>query len=479
MSGRRSKIICTLGPVSSSPDAILALVDAGMDVARLNLSHGTLAEHAATYAGVRAASEASGKAIGVLVDLQGPKIRLGSFEGGVAVLVPGSVFTVRTQPGQGTSQGASVSYEALARELLPGDTLLIDDGLIKLSAVSSDGREVSCRVVEGGPLSDHKGVNLPGTRMGTPALTEKDVEDLTFALELGVDMVALSFVRQAGDAAAARYVMDSLGKSVPLIAKIEKPEAVTDIDAIVDTFDGLMVARGDLAIEVSPEQVPLIQKDVVQLARERGKPVIVATQMLESMIHHSRPTRAEASDVANAVLDGADALMLAGETSVGGYAVEAVATVSRIAAAAEDRALSRIPALGRPMTSPEEAIAAAAVRVGATVDARALVAFTRTGMTAQRLASHRSPIPVLAFTSEPAVRNQLALTWGVDTSVAAVARDSHEEVAQMNEAMLRSGRGRPGDRVVMVAGEPGRTGSTSTLRVHELSSGQSDARASR
>jgi pyruvate kinase len=478
MTDRRSKIICTLGPASSSPQAIRSLVDAGMDVARLNFSHGTHAEHAAIYAGVRAASQASGKAIGVLADLQGPKIRLGSFEGGAAVLTPGSVFTVTTEPGQGTSQRASVSYEALARELLPGDTLLIDDGLIRLSALYSDGREVSCQVMEGGPLSDHKGVNLPGTRIGTPALTEKDVEDLTFALNLGVDMVALSFVRQAGDAAPVHQVMGSVGRTVPLIAKIEKPEAVTDLEAIVDTFDGLMVARGDLAIEVSLEHVPLIQKDVVQLAREHGKPVIVATQLLESMIHHSRPTRAEASDVANAVLDGADALMLAGETSVGDHAVEAVATVARIAAAAEDRALSRVPALARAMTSPEEAIVAAAVAVGATVDARALVVFTRTGATAQRLASHRSPIPILAFTSEPAVRSHLAVTWGVDTSVAAVAHDGHEEVAQVNDAMLRLGRGRPGDRVVIVAGEPGRTGSTSTVRVHELSSEQWHPRAS-
>ena len=478
MTDRRTKIICTLGPASNSPQAIHTLVDAGMDVARLNFSHGTHAEHAAIYAGVRAASEASGKAIGVLADLQGPKIRLGSFEGGAAVLTPGSVFTVTTEPGQGSSQRASVSYEALARELLPGDTLLIDDGLIRLSALSSDGREVSCQVMEGGPLSDHKGVNLPGTRIGTPALTEKDVEDLTFALSLGVDMVALSFVRQAGDAAAVHQVMDLVGRTVPLIAKIEKPEAVTDLEAIIDAFDGLMVARGDLAIEVSLEEVPLIQKDVVQLAREHGKPVIVATQLLESMIHHSRPTRAETSDVANAVLDGTDALMLAGETSVGDHAVEAVATVARIAAAAEDRALSRVPPLARPMTSPEEAIVAAAAAVGAIVDARALVVFTRTGTTAQRLASHRSPIPILAFTSEPAVRSHLALTWGVDTSVLDVAHDGHEEVAQVNEAMLRLGRARPGDRVVIVAGEPGRTGSTSTVRVHELSSPQWDARAS-
>ena len=469
LGGRRTKIVCTLGPATRSPEAIRALVDAGMDVARLNFSHGTHEEHAALYASVREASDASGRAVGVLADLQGPKIRLGTFEGGAAILVPGSVFTVTTVAGQGTSQRASVTYEALAREMSPGDTLLIDDGLIKLSALSSDGREISCQVLDGGPLSDHKGVNLPGTRIHTPALTEKDLDDLAFALRLGVDMVALSFVREASDAVAVQQVMTAVGRKVPVIAKIEKPEAVVEIDAIVEAFDGVMVARGDLGIELSVEQVPMVQKDVVQLARERGKPVIVATQLLESMTHHSSPTRAEASDVSNAVLDGADALMLSGETAVGAHAVKAVTTMARIAGAAEE-SLGRVPSLTGPPTSPQDAIALAGSALGGTVDAQAMAVFTHTGKTAQRLAGHRSSIPVLAFTSDPAVRSRLALTWGVETFIVPVAADADEEVAQVEETMLSLGRGRPGQQVVIVAGHPGRPGSTHTVRVHELGS---------
>jgi len=468
--GRRTKIICTLGPASSSPERVRALVEAGMDVARLNFSHGTHEEHASLCAAVRQASDDTGRAVGVVADLQGPKIRLGRFEGGAAVLVPGSLFTVTTEPGEGTSERASVSYEALAREMAPGDTLLIDDGMIKLCAVSSDGRSVSCRVVEGGPLSDNKGVNLPGTRMGIPALTAKDVDDLRFALRLGVDMVALSFVREAADADAVRAVMADEGRSVPVIAKIEKPEAVEDLDAIADAFDGLMVARGDLGIEVPLEQVPMVQKRVVQLARERGKPVIIATQLLESMVHRSRPTRAEASDVANAVLDGADALLLAGETSVGEHSVEAVSTMARVAEAAEEQALSRIPPLVEQPATAQDAIAAAASAVSRVVGASAVAVFTQTGRTAQRLASHRTATPVLAFTPVPAVRSQLALTWGIETFVAPVAADANGAVSVVEDIMTGLGRAGAGDKVVIVAGYPGQVGSTHTVRVHELGS---------
>ncbi len=444
---------------------------------RLNFSHGTREEHAALYAGVRQASDEAGRAVGVMADLQGPKIRFGAFHGGAAILRPGSMFTVTTEPGMGTSERASVSYEGLAREMVPGDTLLVDDGLIKLAALACEGREISCEVVEGGPLSDHKGVNLPGTNLRIGALTEKDVEDLVFALELGVDMVALSFVRRAADAAAVREVMDAAGRRVPVLAKIEKPEAVADFEALIDAFDGVMVARGDLGIELPLEQLPVTQKWVAQMARERGKPVIVATQLLESMIHHPHPTRAEASDVANAVLDGADALMLAGETSVGEYPSGAVSTMAGIVSVAEQRALARIPDLVCPPSTSEDALAAAASRLGATVDAKALAVFTRTGRTAQRLASHRSVIPVIAFTSEPAVRSQLALTWGVETFVCSLPLNVDDAVAQAEETMLRLGRARPGERVVIVAGQPGRAGSTNTVRVHELGSSPGNDRA--
>ena len=469
MTARRTKLICTLGPATSSPDAIRRLVDAGMDMARLNFSHGNHADHAALHDRVREASDAAGRAVGVMADLQGPKIRLGRFAGGAAVLAPGSTFTVTTEPGEGSSSRASVSYEALARELSPGDTLLLDEGAVRLCAVASDGNEVACEVIEGGPLSDHKGVNLPGARLRAPALSEKDVEDLVFALRLGVDVVALSFVREAGDAAVVRAVMEACGRSVPLIAKIEKPEAVERLDAITDAFDGLLVARGDLGVEVSPERVPLMQKDIAQMGRERGKPVIVATHLLESMTHRSRPTRAEASDVANAVLDGADALMFAGETSVGEHAAEVLATADRIATTVEAEALPRMATIAW-RSAPEDAMTAAAAGVAGVVNARALAVFTQTGRTAQRLASHRSPLPMLAFTSDPSVRSRLSMTWGVETFVAPVATDPAAAVAHVDRTMLESGRGRAGDRVVIVAGRPGQAGSTNTVLVHELAS---------
>ncbi|MEA2843540.1 MAG: pyruvate kinase [Actinomycetota bacterium] len=460
---RRTKIVCTLGPATRSADAIRALVEAGMDVARLNFSHGTHDDHAALCAAVRDASDSVGRAVGVLADLQGPKIRLGSFSGGAAILEPGSLFTISTEPGEGSSEGASVTYEALARDMIPGDMILVDDGLIRLEAIATDQLRgnVTCRVLEGGPLSDHKGVNLPGTRLGTPAMTGKDVDDLAFALRLGVDMVALSFVREAADVAGVRLVMQTVGRHVPVIAKIEKPEAVADLDAIVDAFDGVMVARGDLGIELSPEQVPMVQKRVVQLGRERAKPVIVATQLLDSMTHRLRPTRAEASDVANAVLDGADALMLAGETAVGVHPSEAVATMGRIAATIEQDAMTRYPSLSRSPSNAEEAVAAAATGMGAQIGACAVAVFTDNGSTAQHLAGRRSSIPVLAITSDPAVRSRLTVTWGVETFVMPWTDDPAQAAAQVDMIVLGLGRGRRGDQVVIVD-------RARTVRVHEL-----------
>ena len=467
VASRKAKIICTLGPATASAEAIRALVDAGMDVARLNFSHGTHDDHAALYARVREASDATGRAVGVMADLQGPKIRLGAFEGGAAVLTPGSPFTVTTEPALGNSERASVSYADLARDLKPGDTLLLDDGLVTLCTLSSDGTEVSCQVIDGGPLSDHKGVNLPGAALQAGALTEKDVTDLDFALDLGVDMVALSFVRSAADAGTVRDAMRIAGRTVPVIAKIEKPEAVADLAAITDAFDGILVARGDLGIELSMEQVPLVQKQAAQMARQRAKPAIVATQLLDSMVHSARPTRAEVSDVANAVLDGADALMLAAETGVGNHPAEAVRMLGRIAAAVEQDG-SRMPPLAAPEHTAEEAIAAAAAAVSRTVGATAIAVFTQTGRTARCLASHRTGLPVLAFTSEQAVRSNLALTWGVETFVAPVPSRTDEAVVGVERTMLSLGRAEPGDRIVIVAGHPGQAGTTNTVRVHEV-----------
>ena len=469
---RRAKIVCTLGPASSSPESIRALVAAGMDVARLNFSHGTHDEHAAVYRAVREASDEAGRAVGVLADLQGPKIRLGRFERGGADLAEGDEFSITVEPVVGNARRASTSYEALPRDVKAGDTLLIDDGLVRLEALATDGREVRTRVVEGGRVSDHKGINLPGVAVSTPALTPKDEQDLRFALTLRVDLVALSFVRRAEDVQAGHQVMDAVGARLPVIAKLEKPEAVQDLEAILMTFDGLMVARGDLGVEIPLERVPLVQKEAIRLAREQGKPSIVATQMLDSMIHHSRPTRAEASDVANAVLDGADALMLSGETSTGEYPLESVETMARLIEAVEAESLGRMPALISPPMNVQGAISRAAVRVARDLGAKALVAFTQSGGTARVIAAHREPIPLLAFTPEPAVRSQLALVWGVETFVMPGASHTDDMVVQVDRAALELNRGVRSDLVVIVAGTPpGTSGSTNMLRVHRLGFG--------
>jgi pyruvate kinase len=474
---RRTKIICTLGPASRSPEAIAALVDAGMDVARLNFSHGTHEEHAKVYGRVREASDAAGRAVGILADLQGPKVRLGSFEGGFAVLEKGSMFTVTSESrgrdpslaGAGSDRRASSTYGALASDLVPGDTVLIDDGLVELTVVSSDGAEVCCEVVEGGLISDHKGINLPGVAVSAPVLSAQDSDDLRFALALGVDVVALSFVRHPQDAEVVRQVMDSAGRRVPVIAKLEKAEAVRSLEAVVDNFDGLMVARGDLGVEIDLEEVPLVQKRAATIARERSKPVIVATQMLESMRHHSRPTRAEVSDVANAVLDGADAVMLSAETSIGEHSLEAVRTMARIIESAEDHGRSTFPQLTPSTVTAADAIASAACHLAKSVGARALVSFTQTGASARRLAALRCPIPLLAFTPDAAVRSQLTLTWGVETFVAPLVGQLEDMVAQVTSTILECGRVGPGDVAVIVAGSlQGRTGGTDMIRVHNF-----------
>jgi pyruvate kinase len=465
----RAKIVCTLGPTSHDPETIAALVRAGMDVARLNFSHGTHDEHAALYRAVRAASDAAGRAVGVLADLQGPKIRLGTFAGGGTTLVDGQEFTITTAPVLGDAHRASTTYAAFASDVQVGSPVLVDDGLLRLEVLDVRGADVRCRVVEGGPVSDHKGLNLPGVAVSAPVLSSKDVEDLRFALSLRVDLVALSFVRSPDAAAVVRAEMDAAGARLPVIAKLEKPEAVARLEAVLDAFDGLMVARGDLGVEMPLEEVPLVQKRAIQLARERGKPVIVATQMLESMIEHPRPTRAEASDVANAVLDGADALMLSAETGAGAHPLEAAQTMARLITAAETGAPGRLPALASPAATREQAIAAAAVETAGRVGACALVAFTQSGATARWLARHRAPIPLLAFTTRPEVRSQLALTWGVETFVTAAVEHTDDMIAQVDEAMMAIGRGRRGELVVIVAGSPpGVQGGTNMLRVHRL-----------
>jgi pyruvate kinase len=464
---RRAKIVATLGPATSSLEQITALVAAGLDVARLNMSHGDHDAHRAAYDAVRVAGDASGRSVGVLVDLQGPKIRLGRFAAGPVILAPGQEFTITGEDVPGDQHEVSVSYPGLPGDVQSGTRLLVDDGRVVLDVTAVQGPRVRTRVVVGGQVSDHKGLNLPGVRVSVPALTGKDAGDLRWALTLRADMIALSFVQAPEDAEPARKIMDETGVRLPLIAKIEKPQAVAALDEVVAAFDGIMVARGDLGVEFPLEQVPLVQKRAIRLARQAAKPVIVATQMLESMISAPRPTRAEASDVANAVLDGADALMLSAETSVGAYPVDAVATMARIIEAAE-RDWPFAPPASTPDTTGS-AIARAAAEVGAAVGAKALVAFTMTGETARRLARCRSPIPLLAFTTQSATRSQLALTWGAETFLVPAVAHTDDMVRQVEVALRDIGRCAEGDRVVIVAGSPpGTPGRTNALRVHRI-----------
>ncbi|MFN2522472.1 MAG: pyruvate kinase [Mycobacteriales bacterium] len=465
---RRAKIVCTLGPATASYEGVRALVYAGMDVARLNFSHGTHEQHRQAYLWVRQASDESGRGVGVLADLQGPKIRLGRFAEGPTTWATGGTVTITTEAVAGSHDRVSTTYAGLAADVQPGDRVLVDDGRVALKVLGVDGPEVRLLVTEGGPVSDNKGLSLPGVGVSVPALSDKDVEDLRFALGLRVDLIALSFVRSPVDIVDVHKIMDERSTRLPVLAKIEKPQAVDNLEAIVDAFDGIMVARGDLGVEMPLERVPLVQKRAVQAAREQAKPVIVATQMLDSMMHASRPTRAEASDVANAVLDGADAVMLSGETSVGLYPVESVATMARIVVAAEEE-LGKVPAVHSVPTTVSAAIAKAAAEVGRSVGASALVAFTQSGDTARLLAEHRSPIPLLAFTPTADVRSQLALTWGVETFLVPSVKHTDEMVKQVDSAMLDLGRMQKGELITIVAGSPPQqSGSTNAMRVHRL-----------
>ena len=378
-----------------------------MDVARLNFSHGDHPDHQANYERVREASNATGKAVGILADLQGPKIRLGRFAEGKTIWATGESVRITVDECEGTHDRVSTTYKELAQDASEGDRLLVDDGKVGLVVTGVEGNDVVCRVTEGGPVSNNKGLSLPGMNVSVPAMSGKDIADLEFALALGVDFIALSFVRSPADIELVHAIMDRVGRRVPVIAKLEKPEAVDNLEAIVLAFDAVMVARGDLGVELPLEQVPLVQKRAIQIARANAKPVIVATQMLESMIENSRPTRAEASDVANAVLDGTDAVMLSGETSVGKYVMETVRTMARIVETVETEG-DRVPPLPHVPRTKRGVISYAARDIGERLNAKALVAFTSSGDTVRRLARLHTSLPLLAFTSIPEVRSQLA-----------------------------------------------------------------------
>ncbi|MBH0780178.1 pyruvate kinase [Nocardia bovistercoris] len=465
---RRTKIVCTLGPATATEDRIRELVESGMDVARLNFSHGEHADHAENYKKVRQASDHLGRAVGILADLQGPKIRLGRFIEGRTVWATGEEVRITVDDVDGTHDRVSTTYKELAKDAKPGDRLLVDDGKVGLSVTGVEGNDVICRVTEGGPVSNNKGVSLPGMDVSVPALSEKDIEDLEFALKLGVDFIALSFVRSPSDVELVHDVMDRVGRRVPVIGKLEKPEAIDNLEAVVLAFDAVMVARGDLGVELPLEQVPIVQKRAIQMARENAKPVIVATQMLESMIENSRPTRAEASDVANAVLDGADAVMLSGETSVGAYPIETVRTMARIVHAVETESTS-VPPLTHVPRTKRGVISYAARDIGERLNAKALVAFTQSGDTVRRLARLHTPLPLLAFTPLPEVRSQLALTWGTETFIVPMVESTDAMIHQVDVALLSMGRYAKGDLVVIVAGSPpGTVGSTNLIHVHRI-----------
>ncbi|GAB3142374.1 pyruvate kinase [Micromonospora sonneratiae] len=467
---RRAKIVCTLGPATSSPERIRGLVEAGMDVARLNFSHGSHADHEQVYQLVRQTAKRAGRAVAVLADLQGPKIRLGRFADGPHEWRTGDSVVITGDDILGSKDRVSCTYRKLPQEVRPGDRLLIDDGRVAVEVSAVDGNDIRCLVTEGGPVSNNKGVSLPNVAVSVPALSEKDAEDLRFALGLGVDLVALSFVRSPEDIKLVQAIMQEVGVHRPVLAKVEKPEAVTHLEAIVAAFDGIMVARGDLGVELPLEQVPLVQKRAVQMCRENAKPVIVATQMLDSMIESSRPTRAEASDVANAVLDGADAVMLSGETSVGRYPILTVDTMSKIISTTEAGSLG-VPRLQHDPRTHGGALTIAASQIARAIGAKAMVAFSQTGDTVRRLSRLHCDLPLLAFTPVPEVRSQLALSWGVQTFLMPFVQHTDDMFRQVDQALLDLEWAKPGDHVVIVAGSPpGTPGSTNTLRVHQLGS---------
>ena len=466
---RRAKIVATFGPAVSDYDKAKAIIEAGVDVARMNLSHGDHSVHEKVYATIRKAAAEVGKPVGILVDLQGPKIRLGRFKNDKETIITGGTFTITVDDIEGTESICSTTYKGLVGDVKVGDPILIDDGRLSLRVKSIEGNNVICDVEIGGPISNNKGINLPGVAVNVPALSEKDEDDLRWALKLGADMVALSFVRNAKDIVRVHEIMEEEDVFVPVIAKIEKPQAVAALEEIVDAFDGVMVARGDLGVELPLEQVPLVQKRAVELARRWAKPVIVATQMLESMISAPRPTRAEASDVANAVLDGADALMLSGETSVGEYPLETVQTMARIIESTEENGLDRIPELGTKPHTHSGAVVKAAMDIAELLGSKFVCVFTESGDTLRRVSRLRSRIPVLAFSPNEEVRRKLSLIWGATTYLVDKVTHTDQMVKQVDELMLESGKCRVGDEVIIVAGSPpGIPGSTNALRVHRV-----------
>ena len=467
---RRAKIVCTLGPSAEAVDRLVELLNAGMNVARLNMSHGDYTEHGTRLKNVREAQHLTGKAVGVFADLQGPKIRLGRFEDNLKPhLEVGDVFTITIDDILGNAERCSTTYKGLPGDVNVGDQILIDDGKVGLKAVEVTNTDVKCVVTVPGPVSNNKGINLPGVAVSVPAMSEKDEADLRWALHQDIDMIALSFVRSGDDIKRVHEIMDEEGRRLPVIAKIEKPQAVANLQDIIDAFDAFMVARGDLGVELPLEEVPLVQKRIIRAARKWAKPVIVATQMLESMISNPRPTRAEASDVANAILDGTDAVMLSGETSIGEFPVETVATMARIVEKTEREGHEQINIIDWDPHTTGGVLAKVAAEVAERIGASYLVAFTKSGDTGRRLSRLRSPIPMLVFSPEKSTRQTMTLSWGVDTLLTPEF-DTQEDMVKAVDMILRERRQiEVGERMVIVSGSPmGVPGKTNNLRVHKV-----------
>jgi pyruvate kinase len=470
LQARRTKIVCTIGPATSSPEMIARLIDAGMDVARLNFSHGTHDEHAQVIAAVRDASQRLEKPVAILQDLQGPKIRTGPLAGHQPVLLNDGatvVITTRDVPGDATTIGTT--YADLPNDVRPGDRLLLADGLIELRATEVAPPDITCTVVHGGELAEHQGINLPGVAVSAPALTEKDRADLVFGIAQGVDYIALSFVRRPEDIADARTAIQAAGGAVPLIAKLEKPEAIARLDEIIAGADGVMVARGDLGVEMPLEQVPLIQKRIIKQANLQGKTVITATQMLESMIANPRPTRAEVSDVANAILDGSDAVMLSGETAVGHFPLDAVRTMSRIVCEIEEHGPTPRPAITDEIAGPAQAISHAARALADAARVRYIIVFTRSGRSAWLISKERPLVPIIALTPDERVLRQLALWWGVSPRKASLMETTEALITWVDLHLQVEGLAQRGDMIVIMGGMPvARQASTNFVKLHRI-----------
>jgi pyruvate kinase len=467
----RTKIVATLGPAISGASSLKSMFAAGVNVFRLNTSHGTWDDHLTRIGSVRAAAAELGVQAGILLDLQGPKIRLGTFESGQCELQTGGIFSITTEKVQGTAALASTSYSQFARDVKPGDRVFLADGSVELKVLDTDAVTARCEVVIGGCLSDHKGINLPGVELSTPSLTRKDMDDLQRGLQAGIDFVALSFVRRPSDLQRVKLYLEQNDAQIPVIAKIEKPEGWKNLEAILDECEGVMVARGDLGVELALEKVPFIQKRIIERARAKGKFVITATQMLESMIEHSSPTRAEVSDVANAICDGTDAVMLSAETSTGRYPGLAVRMMTRIAEETERwLAPQGFPEPLPPLTpSNAEVIADVAYHAARSAGAAAIVVFTSSGASARLISRFRPPVPIYAFTQNECVARQLSISFGVEPILAPDVKSTDLMLLQMEQMLVKSGRLKPNDNVVFVAGQPiGRTGSTNLIKLHRI-----------